>query len=318
MSRYSSGTTPTISLIGATALWAFATVISKKLLGTVPPITLLVVQLIPSVTLLWILAAAARIAPLRWQVTVPVALLGCLNPGMSYTLSLLGLTRTTASVATLLWAAEPAFIVGMAWLILRERLTAGRVAVTAVAACGVIMVSGVAAGGSVATGDLGGDALILAGVLCCALYTVLARKITVAIDPLFTVTLQQTVGLAWAVMLWPLEWHQQGSTPLSALTSTEILGAAVSGAMYYGAAFWLYLKGLARVPASVAGGFLNLIPVFGIATAFAFLGERLTAAQWAGAGTIIFAVFFLLSMEAPRASEGATPKQGPNHGDIHP
>ncbi len=300
MSRHSSGVTPVVSLIGATALWAFATVISKKLLATVPPITLLVVQLVPSVMLLWILAAAARIAPLRWRVLVPVALLGCLNPGLSYTLSLLGLTRTTASVATLLWAAEPALIVGMAWLILGERLTAGRVAATAVAACGVAMVSGVAAGGGVSTGDLHSDALILGGVLCCALYTVLARKITVAIDPLFTVTLQQTVGLAWAVVLWPLEWHQQGRTPLSALTSTEILGAAVSGVMYYGAAFWLYLKGLACVPASVAGGFLNLIPVFGVATAFLFLGERLAAVQWVGAATIILAVFVLLTLEATR------------------
>jgi len=120
MSRNSIGITPTLSLIGATALWAIATVISKKLLATVPPITLLVAQLVPSVILLWILAAVARIDPLRWRVLVPVALLGCLNPGMSYTLSLLGLTRTTASVATLLWAAEPALIVGMSPLTIIE------------------------------------------------------------------------------------------------------------------------------------------------------------------------------------------------------
>ena len=307
MSRHSTGISPTVSLIGATALWAFATVISKKLLGTVPPITLLVVQLVPSVTLLWIVAAAARHASLRSGALVPVALLGCLNPGMSYTLSLLGLARTTASVATLLWAAEPALIVGMAWLILRERLTAGRVTATAVAACGVVMVSGVAASGGVATGDLYGDALILGGVLCCALYTVLARKVTVAIDPLFTVTLQQTVGLIWALVLWPLEWHQRGSAPLSALTSAEILGAAVSGVMYYGAAFWLYLKGLACVPASVAAGFLNLIPVFGVATAFVFLGERLSATQWAGAVTIILAVLVLLTLETTRKEARPSP-----------
>jgi drug/metabolite transporter (DMT)-like permease len=307
MSRNSIGITPTLSLIGATALWAVATVISKKLLATVPPIALLVAQLVPSVILLWILAAVSRLDPLRWRVLVPVALLGCLNPGMSYTLSLLGLTRTTASVATLLWAAEPALIVGLAWLILRERLTAGRVAATVVAAFGVVMVSGVASGSGVATGGLRGDALILGGVLCCALYTVLARKITAAIHPLFTVTLQQTVGLTWAVILWPFEWHQQGASPVSTLTSTELLGAAVSGVMYYGAAFWLYLKGLACVPASVAGGFLNLIPVFGIATAFVFLGERLTVVQWAGAGTIILAVFVLLSLEAPRTFEGTSP-----------
>jgi drug/metabolite transporter (DMT)-like permease len=303
MARYCFGVTPPISLISAAALWAVATVISKKLLNTVPPITLLVVQLVPSVALLWILAARAGIPPLRWRSVIPLALLGWLNPGMSYTLSLLGLTRTTASVATLLWAAEPALIVAMAWLILSERLTAGRVAATAIAAGGVIMVSGAAAGGGgVASGDLYGDALILGGVMCCALYTVLARKITATADPLFTVTLQQTVGLAWAVMLWPWEWREPGGAPKSELSSTELLGAAVSGVMYYAAAFWLYLRGLTRVPASVAGGFLNLIPVFGIATAFVFLGERMTAVQWAGAGTIVLAVFALLLLEAIRTA----------------
>jgi hypothetical protein len=38
--------------------------------------------------------------------------------------------------------------------------------------------------------------------------------------------------------------------------------------MYYAAAFWFYLRGLSCVRASVAGGFINLIPVFGIATAY--------------------------------------------------
>jgi len=38
-----------VSLISASALWAVVTVISKKLLTSVPPVTLLVLQLAPSV-----------------------------------------------------------------------------------------------------------------------------------------------------------------------------------------------------------------------------------------------------------------------------
>ncbi len=55
MARYFVGLSPTVSLICASALWAIATVISKQLLTSVPPITLLVVQLAPSVLLLWFL-----------------------------------------------------------------------------------------------------------------------------------------------------------------------------------------------------------------------------------------------------------------------
>jgi drug/metabolite transporter (DMT)-like permease len=58
-------------------------------------------------------------------------------------------------------------------------------------------------------------------------------------------------------------------------------------------AFWLYLRGLSRVAASVAGAFLNLIPVFGIGAAFVFLGEELNDAQWIGAVMILTSVFVL-------------------------
>jgi drug/metabolite transporter (DMT)-like permease len=56
----------------------------------------------------------------RWL--LPVLLLGLLSPGVSYTLVMLGLVYTTASVAALLWAAEPAFIVILAWFFLREAM----------------------------------------------------------------------------------------------------------------------------------------------------------------------------------------------------
>ena len=39
------------------------------------------------------------------------------------------------------------------------------------------------------------------------------------------------------------------------------VGAMVSGILYYGLAFWLYLTALRHVPASYAGAFLPLIPV---------------------------------------------------------
>jgi drug/metabolite transporter (DMT)-like permease len=52
-------------------------------------------------------------------------LLGLLNPGISYALSLVGLPYATASLSALLWAVEPLLIVGLAWLVLHERQTAG-------------------------------------------------------------------------------------------------------------------------------------------------------------------------------------------------
>jgi drug/metabolite transporter (DMT)-like permease len=292
MSRYSFGIPPTISLVLASAFWGVATVISKKLLASVPPIPFLIVQLAPSVSLLWVLVLVGGVQQVQKRGLLPLALLGWLNPGLSYTLSMLGLTRTTASVATLLWAAEPALIIAIALPVLREQLTFRLIVTTVMAACGVFLVTGLAEG-LPAAGNGYGDALILGGVLCCALYTVLSRKISSGTDVLFTVALQQSAGLVWVVVLWPFELRGAGDEHLLSLPWSEWIGVAVSGLMYYTAAFWFYLTGLRSVPATIAGGFLNLIPVFGIAAAYMLLGERLTFSQWAGAAVIVLAVLAL-------------------------
>jgi drug/metabolite transporter (DMT)-like permease len=58
--------------------------------------------------------------------------------------------------------------------------------------------------------------------------------------------------------------------------------------VYYGFAFWFFVGGLRGVPASVAGSFLPLIPVFGLAAGY-LLGDRLLDRQWVGAVLVILA-----------------------------
>ncbi len=306
MARHALGISQTVSLTSATAFWGIATVISKALLASVPPITFLVIQLAPSVCVLWVLVLARGMLSVTWPGLLPLALLGLLNPGLSYTLSMLGLTKTTASVATLLWAAEPALIVVTAWLLLQETITTRFLTATAAAACGVLLVSGIVGGGDLANANGYGAALILGGVLCCALYTVLSRRIASSIDPLPAVAIQQTVGLIWAIAIWPLERQGGAINSVAALSQRELLGGALSGLMYYAAAFWFYLSALRSVPATTASIFLNLTPVFGVASAYIFLGERLTQSQWVGAATILLSVLALLTWASAHGAHAST------------
>ena len=48
VARYARGIPPTVSLTLASAFWGIATVISKALLASVPPITFLVIGLLPA------------------------------------------------------------------------------------------------------------------------------------------------------------------------------------------------------------------------------------------------------------------------------
>jgi drug/metabolite transporter (DMT)-like permease len=103
-------------------------------------------------------------------------------------------------------------------------------------------------------------------------------------------------------MLLPLEWQSGSWMDLRAFGGIMGAWAGISGVLYYALAFWFYLQGLARVQASMAGVFINLIPIFGIGGAYLFLGERLAPAQWLGAGAILAAVFGIMLVETLRKS----------------
>ncbi|GAB4577283.1 MAG: hypothetical protein Fur0022_00140 [Anaerolineales bacterium] len=247
-----------------------------------------------SASLLWLLVFFRRgQLPIK-EKWLGIGWLGLLNPGISYSLSLIGLTMTTASMATLLWASEPALILLLAGWILREKLSLKVILFSLIALSGVILMSGLAAGiwgAEHSTGNL----LILSGVLCCAFYTVLAKHMRKDFDPLFAVALQQTVALGWGLILLPFEWNSDTFLNLRALGIENWFWAGTSGVMYYALAFWFYLQGLTHTCASLAGAFINLVPLFGIGGAYLFLGERLTLAQWIGAGMIMLSIFAMIS-----------------------
>jgi len=54
--------------------------------------------------------------------------------------------------------------------------------------------------------------------------------------------------------------------------------------------FWLFAFGQARVPAEVAGTFVNLEPVIGAATGWLVLGENAAIGQLAGAAAVILGI----------------------------
>jgi drug/metabolite transporter (DMT)-like permease len=81
---------------------------------------------------------------------------------------------------------------------------------------------------------------------------------------------------------------------LTTIPSLSLVAATVSGLLYYASAYWLYISALKTTPASVAGAYFNLIPVFGVGLAFLCLGERLSLLQWAGSAAIMLSALWLV------------------------
>ena len=271
--------TAVAALVAAAACWGIGTVASKQVVDDVAPLTLLPVQLTASCVFLLVIALARR-EPFDW--TPPVrrlAALGVLNPGIAYALGLIGLTSITASMYVLLWATEPVVIMLLAALVLREHIPLPLAVFVGIAVTGVLLV--VYQPG--ATGAMVGVTLTLVSVGFCALYTVLTRRLLLDDSSLNVVLVQQVAALGFAVVLASVVDVAGGpGWDLAGLSAGTWLGAGTSGILYYGLGFWFYLSGLRHVPASYAGAFLPLIPVFGLAAGY-LVGERLAPRQWLGA-----------------------------------
>lgn len=299
MARFTIGLAPSTLLVAACFLWGAATVLNKELLGPISPIALLVFQLIPGVALFGALTLIGRSSFPTGTNLILAALLGVLNPGVSYTLSMLGLERISASVASLMWAMEPIMILVMAHFVLKEPITRALIIIIGVGLTGVMLVVGLLGEAATLRIDLLGVFMLFGAVFLCAIYTVFSRKITIDVDPVPLLAVQQASGLLWAVVLLAVTSGGEFVENLMDVPANSLFVAVVTGLMYYGVSYWLYLRALRKLPAAVAGAYFNVIPLVTIALAFVFLGERLSSLQWIGAA-LIFVSASLLFREAAR------------------
>ncbi|WP_375595360.1 DMT family transporter [Algihabitans albus] len=273
------------------ACWGSATVMSKGLLAVLPPLTLLVVQLLASIAFLWIAVLCLRLRVRLDRPARRASLSGLLEPGLSYCVGIAGLALTTASNASLIGTTEPLFILLLAWLLLRERIGGGVVGLALLAGLGLglVVLPDIRNGGG--EGSSLGDALVVLGTLFAALYVIATRKLVMTLDPLPLSALQQSVGLLWTLGVLALALALGAvNLGLRDIPLEVLLFAAFSGIVQYALAFWFYLFALRRLPASVAAFYLTLIPVFGVGAAYLFLGETLTGVQWLGAALIVISV----------------------------
>jgi drug/metabolite transporter (DMT)-like permease len=277
-----------------------ATAISKRAIDEIAPFTLLPIQLAVSVAIL-LIAALVEGRGLPREHRRPLAVLGVINPGVSYALGLAGLARITASTTTLLWATEPIMILLMAWALLRQRPTSSVIWCAGVALVGVLLV--------VAAPDVGldplGVMLMLAGVAACAIYTVLSGRYLGSSSTLGVILLQQISALTFALVLLAGAALAGRAGDLGDVSVTGWASALVAGALYYGVAFWFWVRGLRTSSPGVAGLFINLVPVFGVAAAAALLDERLVGRQWVGAVLVVGAVSVMAAAQSRQHRPGA-------------
>ena len=291
MSRSSIAPRDLAALVLAATCWGVGTVISKAALAEISPFTLLPIQLAASLAVLAVLMRYRGIS-FRTEGSPLLGRLGLLNPGLAYALGLIGLTTITASLYVLLWAFEPLMILFLAAWFLRERITPAFVVLSLVAVAGMVVIL---YDPSASSGQWIGVGLTLAGIVCCAVYSVVTRRwIPGAKETSQVVLSQQAHALVLAVGLVLLVGFLGGQIVPTTLTPLGLVSAIGSGVLYYAGAYWFYLGALRHVPASFAAVSFYLIPIVGVVAGALLLGERLDPRQWIGAFIVLGAILAII------------------------
>jgi len=218
------------------------------------------------------------------------ALLGLLEPGLSYVLGDFGLDKTGAADAALLVSSETLFAAVLARLVLCERMSR-RVVLAIAAGFAGSVVLGLGATGSNGASVVG-DVLVLGSSAAAAAYTVAARRIARAGQPdALSVTAVQLVVAAILCAPLVVAAVAAGQSNLGQADAAHMLAAVATGLLTTAIPFVLF--NLAIRDVEVAGGalVLNLVPVVAATLAVVLLGEALGALQLFAGGVIVLAAF---------------------------
>lgn len=261
----------------ASLCWAGNWVLGRAIRADVPPFGLTFWR--------WFLAALillpfeARRLRADWAVVranLPlIAAMAVLSAGMFQSMTYIGLHSTEAINALLVSATMPVFVVIIAWIVLRERLSPRQALGIGISFCGVAWI--IARGEPARLLDLHfnvGDAWILGALVVWGIYSVLLKFRPKGLSPVGLTFFIAVIGTGCMLpfMLWELSRGLH--VPLTPAGLGSVAYTAVFASVV---ALLAYNAAVARIGPSRAVFFLHLMPVFGAGLAVLFLGETIAS-----------------------------------------
>ena len=282
---------PYVLLTLTVAFWSGNWVLARGLAPEIPPFTLAFSRWF--LAFLILLPLALPRLPREWPALRAawkvIASLGAVGIAAQTALVYTGLHYTTATNGILLNPAIPVLIIAMSWLFLREPITLLQMAGVAVSLAGVLAI---VAHGSLETLAAfrfnSGDILVLLSMVAWATYTIALRYAPRGVHPLTLLFALAGAGVLWLAPLFAWEFFRGERMALN-LQNFAALGFVSLFASVIGYVFWN--DGVERVGANVAGLFVHLLPAFGVALAWLFLGERLYLYHIAGIALILTGIW---------------------------
>jgi drug/metabolite transporter (DMT)-like permease len=292
-------TTPALGLLLVVLIWGGNFTATKLAFADISPLAFTAVRFALGSVLMWLVLARKEGWRLPPRATwLPLILLGVVGNTIYQLCFMTGLYRTTATNSSLILASMPTVVTVAAGMLGFEQITARQKWALAIATLGVLLV--VASRGVALDGDLAGDLLMLAAVLCWATYTLGLRTLSGRVSTLALTTwtlITGTPGLVIAGIpaVRRMNWGAVSATGWGGLAYATLLSLVV--------AYLLWNRGVRQIGPSRAAIFTTLTPLVATLTAIAVLGERPGLLHLAGGAMIIAGV---LVSRRPAATTSTT------------
>ncbi|WP_328545781.1 EamA family transporter [Streptomyces platensis] len=214
----------------------------------------------------------------RWVITVGVTL-GIMKFGMLFIGMHAGLPP---GLASLVLQGQAVFTVLFAAVLLKERARRAQIVGMAIASVGIVL-----AGLDSTAGTLAGFLLVVGAAACWGLSNIAMRKAGPPDTFRFMVWVSVVPPIPLALLSVPFEGWDADLRALQHLNLSGV-GAALYvawGATLFGFAAWGYL--LRTYNAPTVAPFSLLVPIFGLAAAWIFQGERMTVLTFCATALVI-------------------------------
>lgn len=289
---------PAFSLILAMLLWASSFVALKIAFRGYHPMQVIFGRMfVASLCFLPFFPAFRKLNWRKRDVKYLVIMAVC-EPCLYFLFEARALELTSASQAGMITAMLPLLVAILAWGVLRENITRQTLSGFCLAIVGACWLGLAGEASEAAPDPLKGNFYEFLAMVCAAGYTVSLKHLTANYPPLFLTAFQALLGslFFFPFLLLPGIGFPDG------LQAGPALAVLYLGTVITFGAYACYNFGVSRIPASQAGGFINLIPVFSVLLGMLLLGDRLNLEQWLACGLVFSGVWL-----SSRRSKAALP-----------
>ena len=261
-----------LSGLSAAAIWGAMYVVSKVVMGVIPPFLLILMRLVLGILTLGIILLVRR----GWTLTRAqfwrIFAVGTVGYGISIGFQFVGTKLSTAANGSLVTSATPAFVLLFAALFLSERITPLRLLALLIASAGVVAVID-PRNATLSSSFFVGNLCLVAAALTWALYSVLIRKVTREADVLTTTLVAFIGGLPVCL---PLGGWELATGGMGKIGPGTVAGILFLGIISTALAMYLWNNAFAMLEAGAASLTFFAQPFVGTLLSVIFLKEQIT------------------------------------------